>query len=224
MKYVLLIVLVLFVIEVCAQQRAFNFSFIGNKSSLVDKQTNEYGSFYSTPEVKHVFGSGICFGFERQYRNNMLFEFGFQVNRLGYEVSYYENLWANIQETTIQYYQDYIGIPLKGGYTHGKKIFGFIKLGLIPGVPIGQQIFITRGGESNNPSYILKFSPFRLNLSGNIEVGGGFLIGRKMNIFSSLSYQESLIELKFNDLFPRSNSQKLYALSLALGIKYLMVK
>jgi hypothetical protein len=227
MKFIPPIFLVLLVLKITAQQKAFNLSFMGSNSGLVNKQANDDFRFSSTNiEVSNAYGSGISFGLERQYKNNMLFEWGFQANRLGYKVSgydYYRYLGI-YEETIFEYYQNYIGVPIKGGYSVGKKVFGFIKLGLIPSVLVSSQTFVTRSGESNNPSLYFQFSPFKLNIFGSAEIGGGFLVGRKINIFSSFAYQESLINLVFNNVFPRSDSKKLYALSLALGVKYLIVK
>jgi hypothetical protein len=221
MKYILPFVLILFVIEIYAQQRAFNFSFIGNNSSLVNNYVDE---FSKDVETKSVFGSGIGFGFERQYKSNMLFEWGFQANRLGYEVNYRSNFWGDLQESTYKYYQDYISIPLKGGFVYGKKIFGFAKFGLIPSLFIGEQVVTTRLGQTNNSDYRLRVATPELNVFGIAEFGGGFLVGRKINIFSSFAYQRSIVVLGFSDSFYNDNSKKLYALSLALGVKYLIVK
>ncbi len=221
MKYILPFVLVLFTLKITAQQRAFNFSFIGNNSSLVNNYVDE---FSKDVETTSVFGSGIGFGFERQYKSNVLFECGFQANRLGYEVNYKSNFGGDPKELTYRYYQDYISIPLKGGFVYGKKIFGFAKLGLIPSLLIGEQVVNTYLNKTNNSDYRLRIANPELNVFGITEIGGGFLVGRKINIFSSFAYQRSIIVLGYSDSFYNDNSRKLYALSLALGVKYLIVK
>ena len=123
---------------------------------------------------------------------------------------------------------DYLSIPIKAGYIVGKKISGFINLGIVSSllidaktitstvdsIVVGANYFKIIGETANVTDFVSK-----LDFAGLIEIGGNYNIGSKLSIFSAFVYQRSLTSITNSEYFA-GNNIKHYGMTLSIGLKY----
>lgn len=144
----------------------------------------------------YQFSSGLTVGADALYLQQ-----GFQTNIIG-----------NSRQTF-----DYIAIPLKVGYTYGPSWQVFGNVGLVPSFLAGARLR-TKVLNSNNVSgnYDI-FEKFDVGLL--VEVGGGYTIKEKFNVFASLGFQYFFIpNVESNADY--SDRAKNLGIPLTVGFRY----
>lgn len=96
----------------------------------------------------------------------------------------------------VDFRYNYVALPIKVGYTVGRKGFAFGKLGIVPAVLL-KAAFVTPDNFFTGPetAYDITGSCNSLDLGGIAEAGGGFHFSQHFQLFGSLAYQRSLTRI-----------------------------
>lgn len=188
-------------------QSGINYSNIDSKSSL--------SGYESHRGAKSLSSFSVGFVYEYRFKKGILFGSGIQYERKAYEdfgIYFPEDsdyVWAVSKSTN-----DFVGVPIKIGYSFGEKWSGFVYLGL-------QTSYLLKAYKYY--SYMISEDKYdktgdlnRFELGGIIELGTGYMITNRLNLFLNSSYLHA-----FTDISKVSNlDQKLLRINLSLGIKY----
>lgn len=111
----------------------------------------------------------------------------------------------------------YLSLPLKVGYTIGSKLYGFMNLGVIPARLLSCKV--THPIENGGAVYDA-YSDFKnYDIAALAELGGGYKIKDRIRLFSSFTFQQSLMTASVpQDEYSLELTH--YGMSLAIGIKY----
>lgn len=114
----------------------------------------------------------------------------------------------------VYFHYNYISIPTKIGYYVGEKFQGFGNIGLSPSYLVNSKTAFENGYSINETKKVTKF-----DLAGQIEMGCGYLYKGKFNIYSSISFAQSFIDLSNQNYFSSGNIRN-YGITASLGLKY----
>lgn len=135
--------------------------------------------------------------------------------------SYQSNTLGNNYYFLINYYTDYISLPIKIGYTKGENLKKFIKLGVTPAWLLSSHwtsfTSTEEGGTDGGLEFYSKEYVEGFDLAGLIELGVSYDIDEHINIESSILYNNSL---KSYLVDPINNINRHHGVELSLGIKY----
>lgn len=159
------------------------------------------------------FSTGLLY--EYQFKKGLLLGSGLLYERKGYktDVMYFpEGLpFMNADLTSTN---DFIAIPVKAGYSFGKKWNGFAHLGILTSYLLKSK---SRYSYSNSEvEYDVTNNLSRFEVGGILEIGTGYMLTDRLNLFLNTSYVYA-----FNDISKDSHIEnKLHRFNLSLGVKY----
>lgn len=131
------------------------------------------------------------------------------------------NILENISGS--KYYYDYLSIPIKFGYTKGQKLKSFVKIGICPSFLLNAEStvpkFDSSGDVTGYEKVDVKENVSKFDFGGLLEVGIGYSLKNRFELFSSLTGRKSLTTFSNSDYF-RDSKMRHYGFSLAVGLKY----
>ena len=126
-------------------------------------------------------------------------------------------------EPSSKYYYDYLSIPIKFGYTEGVKLKSFIKIGICPSVLLSAESTVPKFGSSGDvigyERVDAKNNVSKFDFGGLLELGVGYSLKNRIELFSSLTGRKSLTTFSSSDYFQNSKIRH-YGFSLMIGLKY----
>lgn len=115
----------------------------------------------------------------------------------------------------------YLSLPLKVGYSIGGKLYGFMSTGVIPARLLSCKV--TQPIENGGAVYDAYSEIKNYDIAALVELGGGYKIKDRIRLFSSFTYQHSLITASVpQDEYSLELTH--YGMSLTIGIKYCIGK
>ena len=221
MKKTIILLLTILTLKVAGQNNfigingGISFSNIYTDNKVVPHDTKFINTFTCALSYEHIFKNRFSIGADILY------------NRLGYKEYFYlasESQPDNPYNESISFYYDYISIPIKTGISIGNKIFGFLKIGIVPAYLVDAKVVIPpfdryKENMSNVTSNVSKF-----NLGGLAEIGGGFKFSDRFNIISIIGYRQSFTSTITNSNYFAINQIQHYNLTFSIGLKYALSK
>ena len=126
-------------------------------------------------------------------------------------------------EPSSKYYYDYMSIPIKFGYTEGVKLKSFIKLGVCPSFLLSAEStvpkFDSSGDITGYEKVNVKNNATKFDFGALLELGVGYSLKNRIELFSSLTGRKSLTTFSNSDYFQNSKIRH-YGFSLMAGLKY----
>ncbi len=113
----------------------------------------------------------------------------------------------------------YAALPLKVGYSFGKKGFGFGKLGLVPAVLLKAVSIAPDGKSFQQKTYDNTSEVNRFDLGGIAEAGGGYRFESRCQLYASLGFQQSFTSFSGARYFGGIPLRH-YGWFLSLGFRY----
>jgi hypothetical protein len=104
---------------------------------------------------------------------------------------------------------DYVSLPLKLGFSYGKKFFGFAKVGVIPA------ILVKAEEDSRNRTNDIR----RMDISGIFEIGAGYNITNRCRAKLSFSYQHGFSSITTDNYNPNIAIRN-RGMNLVLGLSW----
>lgn len=126
-------------------------------------------------------------------------------------------------EPSSKYYYDYMSIPIKFGYTEGVKLKSFIKIGVCPSFLLSAKStvpkFDSSGDMTGYEKVNVKNNAPKFDFGALLELGVGYSLKNRIELFSSLTGRKSLTTFSNSDYFQNSKIRH-YGFSLMVGLKY----
>jgi hypothetical protein len=197
-------------------------NFIGIKGgySLTNIATNAF----AIHETQPGFSFGLTYDFVT--KKNLLFGAEFLYEKRGYtnELIFTDNQGNPTGEKySIPIHYIYFALPIKFGYSVGKKFFGFASIGVCPALL--QKATVTyptfnypEGTYKGDTTYFFS-NPSEFDISGLAEIGCGYSITNRFTIATSFRYQYSFTSLTDENYFKNYYINN-YGMTLRLGIKF----
>jgi hypothetical protein len=192
--------------------------FIGIKGGINWNNVNTVSSIYPT-KFRNAFTAGMSY--EYKFKTNFNIELEVLYTQRGFtnEALFTDQFGNPIgNNTSIGYHYDYIALPIKGGYSIGNNLKGFINLGVVPALIVDANlIFPELIGGGNKHDITKDVTAF--DLGGLIELGANYKLKENYFLFTSIGLQKSFTSLTNDHFFPTYES-KLYGVTLSAGLKY----
>lgn len=118
----------------------------------------------------------------------------------------------------------YLSVPLTAGYRVGKKIGGFMSLGMVPSILIHANVRNSGIEGIIDPQKILvtdRVSKFDFGVIG--ELGILYKLSSSMLISTAFCYQQSIISITNENYFPGKKVRH-YGTTLSIGVQYKLNK
>ncbi len=221
MKPIIIIILTLVCLACKGQSQ-----YIGVKTGL--NRTNVTSNLYSDKEIKQSMIAGLTYDFHCQ--KNIL---------LGAELLYEQRgcvlplIFTNAngnptgQKYNIPLDFRYLSVPLKIGYSTGRKLYVFGNIGFCPSFLLIASTklpwFDISGNYIGDSTQIGTKNFSRFDLGGLMELGCGYKLNKKISIYSSAKYQHSVLSYTRNKP-TKDYPSKHYGSSFNLGIIYRLSK
>ena len=208
----------LFAVPVSGQKH-----FVGLKGGL--NLTKVFGKNF---EAEIFSKNGLVTGLTYQYDFNDNFHLGmdFIFSQKGFKsdiifINEDGNAIGNGEPSSFIY--NYIAFPVKGGFSFGNKLRGFVNIGIFPAFLIKAKTEIPTG--ENGEPITLDYDDFatKNDFGGLMETGVTYKITNRFLLYVSLEYQQSLISIT-NDKYLPGAELKSYGVSASLGVKYSITK
>ncbi len=122
-----------------------------------------------------------------------------------------------------KYYYDYLSIPIKFGYKKGQKLKSFVKIGICPSFLLSAESTVPKFDSSGDvvgyEKVDVKNNVSKFDFGGLLELGVGYSLKNRIELFSSLTGRKSLTTFSNSDYFQNSKARH-YGFSLMVGLKY----
>ncbi len=191
---------------------------VGLKSGIC--QTNVAQSdLLDTTNSRVGFSGGVTY----EYMNKKHFSFGadFIYNQRGYSRI---NEFEIEGKSTYKYNFQYLSIPLKACISFGKRIYGFVNIGLVPSFTLNAKAVKTTFDIDGN---VLKLkednftkSIKAVDFGGMLETGLAYMIRNKYSLFSAITFQKSFTPLNKSEYAWWGSAMRHYGFTFSLGVKY----
>jgi hypothetical protein len=207
MKKLLLVALTLVSLTGSAQQ------YIGLVGGI--NLTNMTSKNYSYPTgIQKGYSGGLTYTY--MIRDHVAFGIGALYSQQGYSRTY-EDYTYNGQVIKFSDFS-YLSVPIKFGLDYGKTVYGFLDIGLSPGLLLNadtrlQTIYY---GTMNSDT---KLTMQAFAVSAFAEIGAGYKIKKKALFYISLSPQYTLSRLN-KDYVAYGLNPHLYGLTFTTGMKF----
>jgi hypothetical protein len=126
-------------------------------------------------------------------------------------------------EASLKYYYDYLSIPIKYGYTKGQKLKSFVKIGIYPSFLLSAESTLPKFNSSGDvvgyEKVDVKNKVSKFDFGGLLELGVGYSLKNRIELFSSLTGRKSLTTFSNSDYFQNSKMRH-YGFSLTVGLRY----
>jgi hypothetical protein len=168
---------------------------IGLKSGV-----NFSNIYNDNSDTKYEYQTGLSGGLTHEYffKKNFSLGLDFMYNERGYKRGIYPTLNNGTptgEKLAENYNNNYFSVPIKVGYTFGKKMFGFVYLGLCPSLLLNAKasaIYFDQNGN-NRGSETKDFTErvLKVDLAILSEAGLGYKLKNKYYFYTSISNQRS---------------------------------
>jgi hypothetical protein len=222
MKNILILLLTLITTSIHAQNHL-----IGVKGG-VNRTDVSATSFFNDRDVR----LGLEFGLTYDYffKNNFTMGADLIYNQRGFtfDIIFTDDYGIPTGEkSTTKFNYDYISLPLKVGFMHGKTFSIFANIGLTPSILVDAK-YITPTFEFNEliihgETIDITKNVKMFDLGGIVEIGVGYRFKERYWLYSSFSYQHSLTSISTSEHFATSAIRH-YGMTLSLGLKYALTK
>lgn len=184
---------------------SFTNLFINDDPGLNDYRTGINGGLTYEYEFKNNFHIGVDFVYAQKGSK--------------YDAVFMDNSGKKIS-SVIHYNYDYLSLPIKGGYSIGNRIEGFLNLGFVPSILVNAKLRAPGVFVSGSDGTIdIKDDVRQLDLSGLVEIGGNYEVNERLLLFTSFTYQHSFTQLAAKDNISNSDVRH-YGMILSLGVKF----
>jgi len=118
---------------------------------------------------------------------------------------------------------NYLSLPLKGGVHFGKKVIGFMRIGIAPAIlldakTIEPAVLDNLESTTNITSRISQF-----DVAALLEIGGDLPLSRSFSVSTTATFMHSFRPVTNKNYFPDENMLN-YGLILSIGVKYALGK
>jgi hypothetical protein len=180
--------------------------------------------FLSENDFRNGFMTGLTY--EHKLKNKFSIEL---------EISYFQKGFRNDiiftdvngsptgEKHTSVFNYDYLSLPIKGGYSIGNKISGFINLGIVPSFLVNARAEIPAIGTLPEEKVNITDRVTSFDFGGLAEIGLSYKLQEQFLIFTSVSYQQSFLSITNDDYFKESKAMH-YGMTIAIGVKYALKK
>ncbi|MDR2408310.1 MAG: PorT family protein [Bacteroidales bacterium] len=218
MKKTLIIILALFALKNYGQNHYLGIDAGLYWANIASKD------FINKPNFRTSFAGGASY--EYFFNKNVSVGAGIIYNSRGYATKISNDTAGNTIENEFKAKTkfNYITLPLKLGFSYGKKkLFGFAKIGIVPAVLVKAQTITPLVGVSGeiieNITEPLTTKIRRMDIGGVIEIGGGYNVTERCRVKLSLSYQHSFSSITTDNYYPNSTIRN-RGINLALGLAW----
>jgi hypothetical protein len=209
MKNLFLIFLILFSVNIFGQIHS-----IGIQSGL--NFSNQKGSLFSDSKYEPGIIEAICY--EYKFSNNYT---------LGMDMAYCQKrfLYNVVRDGTlngIKLDYNYLSLPVKFGYSIGRKFIGSVKLGISPSILISSNSSLSLFDKNGKLIVDLKNDATKFELGGSLDVGASYVFKNQFELYSSLSYNQGITAF-INSKSSKDGKLWLYGFSMVMGLKYRLI-
>jgi hypothetical protein len=214
MRNILSILLILFSANAFSQIHSFGIQSGVNLS-------NKTGDLYDNSESKLGFIGGFCY--EYLFPNNFTLGMDVIYSQKGFTLksTLDENLNSSLTDFKLNY--NYVSLPIKFGYAKGEKLIGFMKVSLCPSILMSTKSDLSIMDESGVSIVDLKEDISKYDLGGAVEVGASYVFINHFELFSSVSYNQSLTMFTNSEKLKDDNFRH-YGFSMVMGLKYRFIR
>lgn len=217
MKKVILIILTITSLTVSGQNHLFGVK--GGVNISNDKFNDDPIHFETKNTVSYI--RGLTY----EYLLNKHFSLGaellYEQRGWNVDVPTFDELGNPGKTLTNKEDFSYLSLPIKVGYRIGGKLYGFMNLGAIPARLLSCKV--THPIENGGAVYDVYSQYKNYDIAALAEFGGGYKIKDRIRLFSSFTYQHSLITANVpRDIYSLELTH--YGMSLTIGVKYCIVK
>lgn len=191
--------------------------------------TNTSSDFLSsTNYAKTGLSAGLTY--EHLFKRHLIFGTDLIYNQRGFkdDVIFYDIEGNPTSEKyTTKYNYNYVSLPLKLGFTFGKKLYGFTHFGVIPSFLVNANTIVptfdSNANRHGEETFDVTYRVSKFDFAGLFEIGASYPLNETYLFFASFSYQRSLTTLTNANYFANSTI-KMYGMALNLGVKYALSK
>jgi len=121
---------------------------------------------------------------------------------------------------TTHFDYDYLTLPIKGSFTFGGKLNGFVSAGIVSSFLTKAKIRTPGFGiggfseDSDDTDHVNRF-----DFGGIAEIGGSVLIKEQFKLFMLFAYQQSFTSIK-SDTYYYPSGARHFGMNICLGFKY----
>jgi len=187
-------------------------------------------SYFSARKYRTGMTTGL--NYEFLFPNKHSIEADILYNQQGFKnklniLNGYDMPTGKIDET--KFYYDYLSLNIKVGYTFGHKFIGFVKIGVSPSLLLkAEKTYSTFDLDTNvtgNITVNIKEYVSKYDFGGLIELGAGYMMHDKIEIFTSLLYKNGLAKFSNSIDYPNNhswdnNKMRHYGFSISIGFNY----
>jgi hypothetical protein len=131
------------------------------------------------------------------------------------------------ESAELKFYYDYLALPMKFGYTFGKKLKITPKIGMQPSFLISAKTtlpkFSDTGDLTGEETIDVKENVSKFDLAGLIEIEFGYGISQNIDLFTSVIGKYSLTTFSNSDYFDQGKLRHI-SLAISIGVKYKLTK
>ncbi len=205
MKSTIIILLLISPISVYGQNH-----FIGLKGGINWTNINST-DFLSNNDNRTGFNGGVTY--ELRLKKNFNFGVDLLYTQKGFTNDIiFTNETGNPtgEKATIVFNYDYLTIPVKGGFLIGKRISGFVNLGIVPSLLIDAKT-ITPAFDNiiEEETFDVTNRVTKFDFGGMIEIGGNYKFKKRFLLYTSYAYQHSFTTITNSDYFAIGKSKTL---------------
>lgn len=219
MKSTIIILLLISPISVFGQNH-----FIGLKGGINWTNINS-SDFLSNNDNRTGFNGGMTY--ELRLKNNFNFGVDLLYTQKGFTndiIFTNETVNPTGEKATIVFNYDYLTFPVKGGFLIGKRISGFVNLGIVPSLLIDAKT-ITPAFDNiiEEEIFDVRNRVTKFDFGGMIEIGGNYKFKERFLLYISFAYQHSFTTITNSDYFA-IGKVKHYGMTSSIGLKYALKK
>ncbi len=204
-------------------------NYIGIYSGINLSTINRGNLAFKDPIAIISYAGGLSF--EHAFKRHFLFTTGISYNRFGFkqQFDFTDNFANPVGQFPMNFYYDYLSLPITLGYKMGDKMFISINAGLSPSYLIDakhvfelpSQVYAYNGINTETTNYTSSLN--RFDLGGILTVGCGLKFKNRYIINSDVSYRHSFPSISNSKYFSHDEIKN-FGLSISVGLKYAISK
>lgn len=182
-------------------------------------------NLFNATSINAQYKPGVLAGLNYEYflSEKYSVELGALYSGQGYnnEVTLYDSTGFAIQTVEARSKINYLLLPVKFGFRSGKKVFTFVKFGLVPGMLLNAETTRLRVEDNvvliftdNSTNGLKKF-----DLAGLLEAGLGVNLKNNMQLYSAVGYKHSFTTY-YDGPSGFISEPKHFGYSVSVGLKY----
>lgn len=218
MKKLATVLIILFTIPVFGQNHL-----IGMKGGI--SWTNVISdNYFSDNDYRNGFAGGLTYEYEFNKKYHIGADLLYAQKGFANDILFVDENGNPLGEkSTSDFNYNYLSLPIKGGFSIGNNLVGFLNIGVVPSLLIKAETITPTFENIDGETFDVTDKVTEFDFGAMAEIGASYKLKEQFLLFTSFAYQHSFTSIANENYFADGKVNH-HGMTWSIGLKYALKK